>query len=262
MQNGRTTPAHLIGMLTPSSNTVLEPYTTLLLEPLFPAVTAHFGRFRVRRIALDDGANNQFAPEPVLAAAELLADAKMDVMAWNGTSAAWLGFQTDEILCAAVEERTGVPATSAILSLNRLLAENGITRLGLVSPYTLDVEDKIVANYAAIGVSTVARQRCDLADNFSFATVPEARIEAMCEEVAEAKPEAIAIVCTNMRGTFIAPEIERRLGIPVYDSVSFTLWGAMRLAGLPTGALTRFGALFQDAPAAAAPSPVPGEARP
>jgi len=40
----------ILGMLTPSSNTVLEPVTTKMLEGL-PDVTAHFGRFRVTEIS-------------------------------------------------------------------------------------------------------------------------------------------------------------------------------------------------------------------
>ncbi len=41
----------LIGMLTPSSNTILEPVTTQILASI-PNATAHFGRFRVTQIAL------------------------------------------------------------------------------------------------------------------------------------------------------------------------------------------------------------------
>jgi maleate isomerase len=45
-------PRRRIGMLTPSSNTVLEPVTQRLLAGT-PAITAHFSRFRVTEIALD-----------------------------------------------------------------------------------------------------------------------------------------------------------------------------------------------------------------
>ena len=48
----------------------------------------------------------------ILAAAGLLGDAKVDVIAWNGTSAAWLGFETDERLCEAITAATGIAATT------------------------------------------------------------------------------------------------------------------------------------------------------
>ena len=234
----------LIGMLTPSSNTVLEPFTAHMLEPLFPAVSAHFGRFRVKQIALDDAANSQFSLPPILEAAELLADAHCDVIAWNGTSASWLGFESDERLCAAIRERTGIPATSAVLSLNRLLASLSVKRLGLVTPYTNDVQQRIIENYRRAGIETVAEAHLGISDNYSFSEVSSEEIEQMCIEVAESRPDAIAIVCTNMRGPLIAARLEKQLGIPILDSVAFTLWGCLDSLDIPTHSLAAFGSIF------------------
>ena len=94
----------LLGMLTPSSNTVLEPVTTAILQEL-DHVSAHFSRFRVTEISLSAAALGQFDDRPLLTAAELLADANVDVIAWNGTSAGWLGFERDEIGRASCRER-------------------------------------------------------------------------------------------------------------------------------------------------------------
>jgi maleate isomerase len=237
----------LIGMLTPSSNTVLEPFTAHMLEPLFPDVSTHFARFRVTQIGLDAKANSQFALPPIVAAAELLADARCDVIAWNGTSASWLGFDSDERLCAAITERTGIAATSAILSLNRLLERLSVRRLGLVTPYTRDVQEKIAANYASIGIEVVSEAHGGLSDNFSFAEVGEEEIERMCRDVAaKGRPEAIAIVCTNMRGPLVAARLEARLGIPVLDSVAFTLWGCLDGLAVDMNPLGGFGSIFLD----------------
>ena len=245
MQTAMTrTPRNIIGMLTPSSNTVVEPFTSALAWPLFPQVTVHFGRFQVRRIALDASSDQQFSLEPILAAADLLADARPDIIAWNGTSASWLGFDTDERLCQQLTERTAVRATSAILSLNRLLDIFGVRKIGLVTPYTADVQDRIIANYASAGIETVAERHGGRSDNFSFAEVSEDEIASMCREVAPAKPEAIVILCTNMRGPLIAADLERELGLPVLDSVAFTLWGCLKELGIPMSALAGFGAMF------------------
>ncbi|MEP9350524.1 aspartate/glutamate racemase family protein [Xanthobacter sp. KR7-225] len=246
-------PSCRIGMLTPSSNTVLEPFTAHLLAPLFPRVTAHFGRFRVTRIALDEAANQQFGQEAILAAAALLADARVDLIAWNGTSASWLGFDWDARLCAAIEARTGVRATSAMAAINALIRRDGVERLALVTPYTSDVEDKIVENYARLGITVVAGRHSGLGDNYSFAEISEAEIEAMCRDVATARPDAIAIVCTNMRGALVGAQLERRLGVRIYDSVSATLWGCLSELGVPTAALAGYGALFAAPADAAAP---------
>jgi maleate isomerase len=236
----------ILAMLTPSSNTVVEPYTSMLAGPLFPGVSVHFGRFRVTRIALDGDSNRQFGLEPILQAADLLMDTKPDVIAWNGTSASWLGFDTDERLCATIRQRFDVKATSAVLSLNTLLRKLDVKKLGLVTPYTADVQRKIIANYGAIGVETVAERHSGRSDNFSFSEVSEVDIAEMCRQVAKSRPDAIVILCTNMRGPMIAAELEPELGIPVLDSVSFTLWGCLKETGVSMTPLRHYGIMFEN----------------
>lgn len=235
-----------LGMLTPSSNTALEPLTQALLAPLADRVSAHFSRFRVTRIALDAAANQQFEHQAILAAADLLADAKPAVIAWNGTSASWLGFDRDDALCAEIQRRTGVPATSAIVSLNRLIVDHGVRRLGLVTPYTPDIEARIVANYAAVGVEITSAAHAGLSENFSFAQIDEARVADMCRATAAVGVDAVAVVCTNMRGPLVAAALERELGVPILDSIAVTLWGCLKAAGVATAPLARFGRLFAE----------------
>jgi len=232
-------------MLTPSSNTALEPLTQALLAPVADRVSAHFGRFRVTQIALDDASNEQFRQAPILAAAELLADAKPAVIAWNGTSASWLGFDRDEALCAEITRRTGVPATSAIVSLNRLIAGLGVRRMGLVTPYTPDVQSRIIANYRSIGVEIPAEAHAGLTENFAFAEIDERRVAEMVRAAAAPGVDAVAIVCTNMRGPMVAAALERELGVVVLDSIAVTLWGCLQAVGAPTAPLAQFGRLFE-----------------
>lgn len=73
-------------MITPSSKTAVELLTSRIFAPLGDTVTFHVTRIRVTRIALDDASVGQFADAHLLEAASLLADADMDVIAWNGTS--------------------------------------------------------------------------------------------------------------------------------------------------------------------------------
>mgnify|MGYP006275263741 FL=1 len=235
-----------IGILTPSSNTVVEPYTQALLQPLFPRVTAHFARLRVTTISLGADSRAQFDVAPMVAAADLLADAKVHALVWNGTSGAWLGRDQDRRITHALTAATGVPATTAILGLDALLARLSVTRLGLVTPYVGEVQDRIAAEYAARGVEVVAERHLETSDNFAFAEVSEDRIATLCREVAAhpARPEAVAVVCTNMRGPLVVPALERELGVPVLDSVAFTLWATLALADVDMTPLARFGRVF------------------
>ena len=232
-----------LGMLTPSSNTVLEPITAAMLHQL-PDVSAHFARFRVVKISMEDDALGQFTNEPMLAAADLLADAKVQSICWNGTSSGWLGFDTDRTLIAEIEQRTGVPACSSVLAMNELFEKLGATRIGLVTPYLPEIQKRIIANYAAHGIDVVAERHLNDPGNFSFATYSEAHILQLCREVAAAKPQAIAIYCTNFRGAWVAELIESETGIPVLDSVSTALWKSMLVAGDDPARIRGWGRVF------------------
>lgn len=237
-----------IGMLTPSSNTVLEPITSAILSGFAGDASAHFGRFRVTEISMSEHSQSQFDVATILLAAELLADAKVEVIAWNGTSSAWLGLERDVTLAKAIEHATGIPATTTMIAYERLFRAAAVTRIGLVTPYLGEIQDRIVANYAARGIEVVAERHLEDRGNFSFCNYREAEIAALVRDVAKARPQMIAIVCTNFRGAGIAAAVERDCGIPVVDSVSITAWATARLAGLDTARITSWGRLFQDYP--------------
>ncbi|MXP63075.1 Asp/Glu/hydantoin racemase [Roseomonas sp. M0104] len=232
-----------LGILTPSSNTVLEPLTQAMLAVL-PGVSAHFARFRVTEIALSPAALAQFDDSAILRAAELLADARVDVIGWSGTSGGWLGFEADTRLCRRITEATGIPATTSMLALNEILAGTGVTRMGLVTPYRDDLQAKIVANYAGIGVDCVAERHLGLQENFSFAGVEEPTVQGMVREVAGARPQAVAVVCTNLRGALQVAPLEQEIGLPIYDTIATVLWKALHLVGADTAPMKRWGSLF------------------
>jgi maleate isomerase len=241
-----------LGFLTPSSNTTLEPVTAAMLAGL-PEVSAHFARFPVTEIALSAGALGQFDPGPILAAARLLAHAKVDVIAWNGTSASWLGFDSDAALCAAITAETGIAATTSILAMNELIARLGVRALGLVTPYLAEVQARIIANYRALGLHCDAERHCGLQDNFAFAEVADSELQAMTRAVAAGRPDAIApdaiaVVCTNLRAAPLVAALEAETGVVMLDSIATVVWKALALAGVDPARVTGWGRLFSVAP--------------
>jgi maleate isomerase len=233
----------LLGMLTPSSNTVLEPVTTAMVAGL-PEVSAHFSRFRVTEIALSGAALGQFDDSEILRAAELLAHAKVDVIGWNGTSSGWLGFEADERLCRRITEATGIAACTSVLALNEIFGRTKAQRFGLVTPYLDDVQAAIVKNYAASGWDCVAERHLRKQDNFSFSQVQADEIRTMVREVALAQPDAITIFCTNLRGAPLVAELEAETGIPIYDTISTVVWKSLVLAGMDPNRVQGWGRLF------------------
>ncbi len=234
-----------LGMLTPSSNTVVEPVTGAMLADL-PLVTAHFSRFKVTEIAVSDTSDRQFSEDGILHAADLLSHAKPDVVAWNGTSASWLGFESDERLCERLTEATGVPACTSVLAFREIFGRTGVTRLGLVTPYVDSIQERIVRNWRKAGFECAAERHSGLTDNFAFSEVPERDIVGMIRAVACEGVEAVAIVCTNMRAAPLVEWLEAEIGIPIYDSIATTLWKSLLLAGVSPASIHGWGRLFSD----------------
>jgi maleate isomerase len=233
-----------LGMLTPSSNSVLEPVTCAMLAGA-PGISAHFSRFRVTEIALDAPALDQFDPSNMLPAADLLADAKVDAIAWNGTSASWLGIDRDRSLCAAIGARTGKPATTSTLACIDAVRSSGAQRVGFVTPYTDDVQQHIGKVWTDAGIPCHAERHLGLRDNFSFGEVTPAEIAGMIRSVAVEGCDAIVVLCTNMDGAAITVALERELNVLILDSVAVTLWRTMLLARNDPKILSGWGRIFQ-----------------
>jgi maleate isomerase len=238
-----TTKHKRLGMITPSSNSILEPVTSAMMAHIAD-VTAHFSRFRVTEIGLDAAALGQFDVSVMLPAAELLADAKVDAIAWNGTSASWLGIDRDKRLCAAITDRTGVPATTSTLACIDAIRALGAKHVGLVTPYTDDVQRRIGEVWERAGIACHAERHLGLRDNFSFGEVPPATIAAMINAVAVDGADAVIVLCTNLDGAGLAASLESELDIAVLDSVAVTLWRTMALAGADPRILSGWGRIF------------------
>jgi len=221
-----------LGVLTPSSNTVLEPLTARLAQPLADALELHFTRLRVTAIDNDAGSHEQFSRDAMVDAARMLGDARVDAILWGGTSGAWEGIDADRDIVTAIESATGTPALTATLALLDALHSLGVRRYALVVPYIASIVEAIVANLDREGYACVARTFESITVNWEFAAIPAAHIAARVREVARSKPEAVVVHCTNLRGAEIAIELEQELGIPVLDSVMVGLWGALATLGL------------------------------
>jgi maleate isomerase len=236
---------HFIGTITPSGNTVVERITLGIVREL-PDVSVHFSRTPV--FGSSDPSPSAYAREGFLAAARLLAHATPQVLVWNGSKGAGIGFEHDRQLADAITAETGIRTTTSILGLAELLDARGIRRLGIVTPYATESQAKTLDCLAREGFECVAEAHAGLSDNLSYASVPTERIAAMAREVARSRPQAIVCLCTNFPAAVLAAPLEAELGLPVYDSTALGIWHALRLCGVNTRpAAPWWGSLFSEA---------------
>ena len=234
----------LLGVLTPSSNTRLEPLTVELLHGL-PEVTAHFSRFRVVDASLDPVAKAQFDAQQILVAADLLADARVAAIVWSGTSGGWLGLESDLRLCAQISARTGIPATTSTLALFDVVKSLGIESLGLVTPYEAGMQAAVAETFASHGLTIRQARPLGIASNWALSEVTAQTLDEQVADVVAQGVQAITTFCTNLPAAPLVATWEAAYDIPVIDTVSAAVWGALRLAGVPPSRVVGWGSLFE-----------------
>jgi maleate isomerase len=254
--NHHYVPAELrrkIGHITPSSNTVLEPLTGLMSRAYDDRLSHHFTRIKVEAISLERRHTDQFSAEAMLAAADLLHDAAVEAIVWNGTSGAWKGIEADRELCALISERTAVPSSTSTLAQLEVMSRFGFERCGLAVPYTDAVAERIAEVYAHEGVHIVSTANAGISGNREFALVTEDEIRALVRGADAPTADCILLVCTGVAGAQLVGELEQELGKPVFDSVAVTLWKALRMVGIDPR-LSGWGCLLAGAELALAPA--------
>jgi maleate isomerase len=221
-----------IGHITPSSNTVLEPLTSLISRELDHRVSHHFTRIKVEAITLEARHTQQFAPAAMLTAADLLSDAAVDAIIWNGTSGAWNGIDADVELCELISNRTGVPSSTSTLAQLDVIRRAGFERSGLAVPYTANVTARIIDVYGSAGLEIVSSAHAGVSGNREMALVSEAEIRDLLRAADDPQADCLMLICTGVAGAQLVEEMELELGKPIFDSVAVALWKGLMLTGL------------------------------
>lgn len=233
-----------IGVITPSSNSVLEPAISRMAERSVPSVALHFTRIRVTAIDLGPEQLRQFDAAAMVESARLLGDLEPNVIIWAGTSGGWLGVEHDRRIADAIESGTKVRATTTTLANVDLLRQHGIKRVGFATPYVPEVCDAIRRTYTALGFDVEISGE-GVSVNRDIAAIGQDRFARQVRDLAARGCAAISVYCTNVDFAEEAERVERELGVLMLDSVSVSYWGALRLAGRPVR-IEGYGRIFRE----------------
>ncbi len=235
-----------LGMILPSSNTVVEPTCIAMCEG--PSdISLHFARFKLTAVTVENPVHAYYESGVILEAAMLLADARCDVITWNGSAGGVVGFPHDRQLVEDIKHATGIAATTASLSIIEALRARRVRRFAMVTLNPPEMNETIKRHFAREGIECVFdTHRADIPDNFAMAMVTPDEIFKAGLACAEQKPDAIIIYGTNTRGASVAARLEQHLDVPVLDSVSAGLWGAMQSASTRSADSGKWGSLFDN----------------
>jgi maleate isomerase len=188
-----------------------------------------------------------FAERPELdTAAELLAAAPIDAIAFGFTSSAYvLGRDGEREMVARLEGRTrGIPVVAACEAGLEALQALGAGRLALVAPPWFDSELVALGRryYEAAGHEVVFSAACGLPSDQSEIT-PDG-LHAWVIEQAPAEADAVVIGGNGFRAVGVIAALEEDLERPVVTANQALFWSALRAAGADASAVSGYGRLF------------------
>jgi len=224
-----------VGLLVPSSNTVMEPDFWRVLPP---GATLHSGRMYLEDTT--PAGEDRMLDEHVLPAARDLATAKPDVIVFGCTSGGALrGNAYDAELCRRISELSGVPTVSVIAAVRQALAATGARRVGVVTPYVDALNQPIRASLEADGIEVARIAGLGISENVRIAEVPVAEITAFAVRELHGLPvpvEAVFVSCTNFPAVAALPELQRRFEVPVVTSNQAAIAAVLELLATAIGA--------------------------
>lgn len=232
-----------IGIVTPSSNTILEPVSSSIASSL-SNVSVHFARFHVTEISDDQKSIEQFANSAMLMACQMLSEARVDCIIWSGTSAGWLGFYRDIELCNLITQETGIRSSSSTLALKKIMDINKHKSFGLVTPYTHKIQEKIIENFLLEGYDCISERHYNEYINYNFSEISNKDIASMIRDVSKNKPDCITTFCTNLNAAPLVNALEEEIQIDIYDTVTLALWEAFNICNINYKGLENWGKLF------------------
>lgn len=211
----RVTAALRIGLIVPSSNTVMEP-----------DFHCHFGAramVSTTRIFLEQvtrEAEQRMLHEDLLKAVDLIRTTAPDVVVFGCTSAGALGgLAHDQGIAAAIATGTGARAVTVLHAVLAKLRAIGPRRLALFTPYVESVTDSIAASLKEAGWAPVRAAGMGIQANLDIGRVTPPEIVHFVEAGMQGcDVDCVFLSCTNWRAMEAIETLQQSLKIPVVTS--------------------------------------------
>jgi maleate cis-trans isomerase len=233
---------HHSGVLIPSTNTTVEAE----LARLPPGYQPHFARL------LSKTPGQPFAPsrdEDIDYQSKLLGTAKVEMLILIQTSASVFSEDYDEKVMPRMSAAAGgVPAITSAHAMGRALRALGAQRIGLVSPYSEEVNAKTRRYFSGKhGLDIVALEGFAASDSYTIGKLGPENARDAFTRIDRPDIDAFAVPGANFATMGSIPAWELEFGKPVVSSTQAAIWAMMRkLGGDP---IPDFGRLLEVMPA-------------
>jgi maleate isomerase len=209
-----------IGLVVPSSNTVMEPDFHRQLGATSAISTARIYLEQVTREA-----EEVMIADELPKALRLIKTTDPHVIVFGCTSAGSLGgLQSDAAIARQIEEATSVPGVTVVGSVVEQLHAVRPRRVAVFTPYMEDLTRSVSQCVLDAGYELVKTAGMGILQNRDIGRVAPAEIVEFVErEVAGVGTDCIFLSCTNWQAIDAIPVLRQRLGVPVISSNQATI---------------------------------------
>lgn len=218
-----------LGVIIPSSNTVVEPDFSRNLPA---GATLHCARMYLAETteAAERVMIFNYAPQAV----KDLASLQPHVVAFACTSGgAVLGADGEVELMQRIGAETGAEVVSTNDAVKSRIAAYRPQRVAVITPYVDELNARIRSGLEAPGLNVVRLVGMGIVENVEIASVPPSRIVAFAAEQLEGVDfDLLFVSCTNFRGIEARTALQSRFGVPVVTSNQATIEATLEAVGL------------------------------
>jgi maleate isomerase len=219
-----------IGVVTPSTNTTLEPDSHSLCPT---GVTAHTARISIQNKKISGAAEYDEHVKAMRegigsAIAQVVTCAPDHLIMGVALEAFWGGLEGSKQLQKELEESAGVPISMGSLAMDTALKALGIKKIAVLTPHMPAGDDQVRNWFEEAGYEIVSFVGLKCASPRAIAEVLPSEIESAITELNTASSEAIIQVGTNLQFRHQACSAETALGKPVLALNSVMMWDALR----------------------------------
>lgn len=204
-----------IGLLVPSSNTMIEPdfYKNVPSE-----WSVHTSRMYLESTTVEG--ESRMLDEFALPAAQNLATANPHVIVFGCTSAGALrGNQYDAELTQRISNETGIPVVSVIKSVRQTLAKHKAKKIVVVTPYIDELNNRIRTSLEEDGVEVLRIKGMGISMNYKIAEVPKEQIiKLSLDSLDGLNPDLLFLSCTNFPAMSALGDLRKLIKIPIITS--------------------------------------------
>jgi len=212
MNKGKT---KKIGLIVPSSNTVMEPdfYRSLPED-----ITLHTARMYLKEVTINTEV--RMLDEYTLPAARDLATISPDVVVFGCTSASALrGIAYEEQLIEEISQACGAPAVSVSRAVRETLKKMKARQLVVVTPYIDALNERIRSSLEQAAFEVLNLVGLGILENTNIAEVAGEEILQLAQKAINGyQPDALFVSCTNFPAVRVISELRTLFDFPVTTS--------------------------------------------